>query len=401
MFDDMSDNYFLTIRQLIFCGGLLVACSSTGTKPADVTTPEIEAPPEDVIPEPETSDAEPEDPGPAPLPTLTDAVTSTISGVDGTAIQPAVAIDHDGTLAIAYTSKKTAESAELGTWLQIGDEAPVALFGDGEGHNEPAICALGDGFVVVWSISNVDGAGGLAIGVRTPGSNQQSLVETEVEGNHWLADVACSGDEYAIAGVRPDPDGTFGVFFQRYDPSGKPLSAAVTVSQAEDGNESQPVIAMAGDDLVVAWDRDNSVFARSVEGTVSLSDAVEIHGDGVPAGNAAVAVDEASGTFVVGATMVQNVVLHAIGGPTPEIPGAPPRMLPAMAFANAETLAVIWLQGTGTATEAVLALGSELVVLGPVGSAPYFPSVAYRDGVLTAAWTRRTPDGFVIDTATF
>ena len=98
-------------------------------------------------------------------------------------------------------------------------------------HNEPDICGLsGGGAAVVWSVDTQDGSrNNLQIRYRvldatgTPTNVRDQIVETDVDGNHWLGSVTCNDqNEFVIVGARSDPNDTFGVFGQRFDQTGTP-----------------------------------------------------------------------------------------------------------------------------------------------------------------------------------
>lgn len=376
---------------------------------------------------PDVATSEP-DTGPAPLaplPALVDPVSVSIEGVEGTAIQPAIALGKTGTMAVAYTSRKAPGSAELGVYSVVGDREPVPLSEGGEGHNEPTICTLaGGGFVVVWSVSGVDALGGLGVAMRrlnidgTPATGQV-LLDTGVEGNHWLGSVACLSDGgFVVAGSRAESDDSFGAFAWTFDNGSLPTAAALSVNTDPAGGQTQASVGAGADGgFIVVWDDTQDdlqrVLARSFDGAGQGGDIWTVGGSqGVIAGAAASAGDWQSGSLAAAASEDGHLVVSLVtetGLEPVTLPGGTiQRVQPALAFADRpDVLALLWLDGTSTATEARLAWvgpgapDNEPVVLGPVGAAPYFPSITYRDGRLAAAWTRRTPDGFVIETAKF
>jgi len=256
-------------------------------------------------------------------------------------------------------------------------------------------------------------------------------VRTEVEGNHWLGDVACGpGGGFVVAGVRTDTDGTtWGVFVRRYDADGQPSGDAVTVNPTPAGDQTEPVVGVAGDGtIVVAWDdlqTDSDlhqVLARVlVPGPPEPSEALVVAGVAdQPASQAALAMESASGTVAVAAGGADirlrfgplDAMLSEVGLPEVELPDAlvTPRYLPALAFAGgSDAVAVVWLEGLSSSARARVAVvgpgapPSASTTLAEGKLPPYGPSVAYRDGVLAVAWTENTPEpgGYRVKVATF
>ena len=378
-------------------------------------------------------------PPPRTIPLLEGAVPlAPGQGVNGIQIQPAAAVDAAGALAVVW-SGTVVDGGPLGIWLAT--RAPGEDFGivtamdpDGPGQaNEPALCARGgvgpSGWVAAWSVDTQSAGSNLQIRVRhiaADGSpeGEPHIVETGIDGNHWLADVACRADGgYVVVGVRPDPDGTFGVFALPFEAGGDPAAEAITVNPAPAGTQSQPVVAMAGQTgaFVVAWDDSTDGLDRVMARAFPAPPAPPggpLHVAGVSAAGAAgatVAADPLSGAWAVGAVLDSDLVVELAAGPDGALealtlpPGPSPRRGAALAFlGRGDALAMLWFEGSGVETSIRIALlGAGAPETSPATLAtqklpPYFPTVAYSAGRLAAVWTERTADdGFVLAGALF
>lgn len=369
-------------------------------------------------------DVPPTPPGPAPIPALKDPASLSVpSGDDPLAIQPSLAVGEDGRIALTWTG--AGEGKNLGIFLAITGVDGTA-FGDAQrvdadligNKSEPSICALaGGGWVVVFSADVKTVENNLKVRFRrytadgTPVDAKDINVATDVPGNHWMGHVACDQEGgFAITGVRTDADGqTFGVFLRRYDSKAKPTGPAVNVNAEADGDQTQPVVALAADGTAyVAWDDNRKgdytqVYIRRMPpGDGEPPASVVVAGNElVPAVNGAVAADPASGAYAAAAS-AKDLTIPLMWFATPELDGylldiplfkQARNHLPALVFLErSDAMALVYyvagqesdsvhlfVVGTGVPGDAI-----ELAST-PLGS--YTPSVAYRAGLLVAAWT--------------
>ena len=238
------------------------------------------------------------------LPPLENPQTLTVPDQTGIAIQPALVFDTDQKLHLVYT-QLSPESE--GIFVQRYDEdgrpngAAINLVVNLEGiHNEPSICALPNGsVVVVWSVdTQTENGANLQIRYRVldengqPLSDSDQVVHTEINGNHWLGSVTCSArNEFLIVGVRSDPDNTFGVFAKRYDYVGLELSEAITVNENPMGTQVYPVATTLDDtehEFVVVYednvDTQKRISARLLDANGQPSSSVfSISAEGIEA----------------------------------------------------------------------------------------------------------------------
>lgn len=354
-------------------------------------------------------------------------------------IQPAVAVAPDGTIGVAYAHGLTANAPGVRFAVVASDggtTSDVALDSDLRGgRNEPALCARGaaGGWVAVWSQDTKEADSpepNLRVRFRLidaagqPSGLGDTRVITAIEGNHWLGDVACADDgSFAIAGVRPDPDGTFGVFAQRYDVVGAPSGAAVTLNPNPTGDQLHPVIApLRSGRAMVAWDDSLPggggdlvrVLGRAVaipdDGTQAPSAVVLSGSAGQPALGVSLATDPRTGDYLAAAT-VAGARLELVAGnvfePAPEAPvaadpgdiGHGASLALAGADADGVRFVVSWLRGTGAnvAVRAGLVADGRLVE-GPVTVAqgklpPYRTGVGHGAGITALAWTEAPASG--------
>jgi len=182
--------------------------------------------------------------------------------IEGVVIQPALALSDTNTLHLAFT---VLDPDRLGIYVQTYDLSSltplnmVNLVTEPSGlHNEPDICALsGGGAVAVWSVdtqgegdSNLQVQFRLVDAMGLPLGNGATTVETDVVGNHWLGSVGCNDENgFVIVGSRGDPDGSFGVFAQRYDNLGVAVGQSTTVNATPAGGQVYPVVtSISGND---------------------------------------------------------------------------------------------------------------------------------------------------------
>ncbi|TNE50643.1 MAG: hypothetical protein EP343_07205 [Deltaproteobacteria bacterium] len=446
---------------LLFVGMLLVgvwggACSDPGTNTQDGvsnqettlegggsqesnTVSDGEASPETVAQEEGKETAPPE--ASAGLPALSNpTILEPGKGLTKIQIQPAVAFGNDGKLALVWTGSD--ESKSLNIYASIVDEAgktstPVRLDTfQGGLKNEPSVCALkGGGFVAVWSVdTQVQGTpeGNLQVRFRRLDATGKTLdseavqVKTEVVGNHWLADVACSEDGgFVFTGVRVDADNTtFGVFVQRFDADGKAKDKATYVNPAPAGTQAHPEVA-AGPmgAAVVAYEdsldgKDTVVFRLyPKEGQAPGSPVILGGGAGsLSLKGAVVAMQPDTGIFVVGGLRgngsTPSLKQYAADGTNPTTLSLPPASLTVQLAVEAlfpeKAWGVLTMTRSGTTSTLHLhVLGEELKAplsasLASGSLPPYRPALAYRNGNLVVAWTERTANsGYGVKLAWF
>ena len=361
---------------------------------------------------------------PAEPPPLSDPVVLDLPG-DDIAIQPGVALGPAGEIALTWTGPD--DDGSLGIHFQLLDTAGEPLgeaaslhTGVAGGQNEPSICALaGGGYVVAWSsdVAASPGPDGASLQVvfRRVGADGVALdaaerrVLTEIPGNHWLARVACEGGGgFVVAGVRPDPDGTFGAFAWRFDAAGEPAGDAMTLHTAASGDQVYPFVGAGAGTFVAAWedsahagDGATRIVARRWSDG-ALGAQVVAHGAaGTPATLTAVAVDAWSGAALVAGVLAQSelqLAWLAAGGaaPAPIALGpdaGTPTYHPALASLGGDRYLAAWQAGVGAgAGVRVGRVGPVFLEDGPLvleeaGVPGYRPAVAARGGRAVVAWT--------------
>lgn len=174
----------------------------------------------------------------------------------GINIQPALAFDGNRSLWLAYAHLSETKNQILAQRYEVDGTlsvAPVVLVEDAVGiHNEPAICALANGgIVVVWSVDTRSNEGpNLQIRFRIinadgmPIGESATIIRTEVTGNHWLGSVACDDEgHFMVVGSRAEENNTFGVFGQVFDSEGRAVNAAQPINTNPTGGQVYPVAA--------------------------------------------------------------------------------------------------------------------------------------------------------------
>ncbi|WP_417525568.1 beta strand repeat-containing protein, partial [Marinovum sp.] len=281
-----------------------------------------------------------------------------ISG--NTAIQPDIAVQSDGTLAVVYTEQAVdnAPANDQGILLQRyasdGSQVggPVVVNSDVAANQlTPRIAALdGGGYVVTWRSETGDDGPGFVWGVYAQildsfgnAVGEQFLVNETVDGSQYEPDVAgLEGGGFAIA-YRDDnsTDGSgAGVFVQQYSADGTRLDDPVQVNQEFSSTQSQPSIAaLPGGNFVVSFTSETSgsagdgnstgVFHRILGDPADFASGGDPILDGVNAqvfydendvngvprlidANGAVAVSDPDSTdFDGGSILVSNVIASA------------------------------------------------------------------------------------------
>ncbi len=261
---------------LLASGVFMIACGdgSSAAAPATDTAPARDtAPATDTATVADTGPLPPPDP-----PALRNPETLFPNVAPGaTGVQTAPSLGPAGELLVAWSG--TDGNEDLGIWLARFDSelkslGPVLNISTGAGlKNEPVLCALAGGrHVAVWSADAQNDGGTLQIHTRlleadgTPLGAGDTEVRTSVDGGHWLADAACAAGGYIVAGVRSDPDDTFGVFAWRHDVEGNSIGEAIAAHDDPAGGQVFPAVGLADDGTaVVAWDDMVKVQEEDVE----------------------------------------------------------------------------------------------------------------------------------------
>ncbi|MEZ0370505.1 MAG: hypothetical protein ACAI44_15555 [Candidatus Sericytochromatia bacterium] len=162
--------------------------------------------------------------------------------------------DQDGDRTGIIGQRFDAQGAQLGGEFQINTH--ITSF-----QETPAVAMDATGnFVVSWTSINQDGSG-FGIYARRYDSTGtpvggEFLVNTTVAFNQVRPDVAIDADgDFVIvwASLNQDSSG-FGVFGQRYDSTGTPISGEFPVNTTVAGDQDFPAVAIDADgDFVVTW----------------------------------------------------------------------------------------------------------------------------------------------------
>jgi len=199
------------------------------------------------------------------------------------AVQPALAWDGAGRLAVVWTGRVGDVSGIMGGLFEMA-RTPVAVTGpdmltsiETGLRNEPRLCNLAPsdgpnaGFIGVWS-ADLQNGGTNNLGIYTrrfdadlsPTTSTESLVETGREGNHWLASLACaSNGGFVVGGVRAGTGAGFEAFAQRYDGGGLISGEPLVGLERELGGQLFPAVATDADDVWLAWEDTPTAEAES------------------------------------------------------------------------------------------------------------------------------------------
>ncbi|MDP6946434.1 MAG: hypothetical protein QF464_19960, partial [Myxococcota bacterium] len=207
----------------------------------------------------------------APLPSLEAPFVFEPGEGEGTPrIQTTVALGGTDELAVAWTGVMGEDNALVIRFARYGLDgtvktAPYTMSTTTTGvHNEPSLCALaGGGYVAAWSRDTQSvGPDGENLEVRvrlvaadgSPVGDADTRVLSEVPGNHWLGEVACSPTGgFVVGGVRRDTDGiTFGAFAWRYSAAGESEGSAMALNVTPEGTQVYPDLAVNADGAVAA-----------------------------------------------------------------------------------------------------------------------------------------------------
>ncbi len=397
-----------------------------------ITAMDMGPPIMDALPDaPPAMDMAPSIPDVGPPPSLEGAARFAPEGLPSTSIQPSLALDDAGQLALAGCG---GDGDDLGIWFALFDvegtpiQAPYTLDTTTMGvQNEPSVCPLAEGgYVVVWSMDaqevNADGQN-LYIRARRVAADGTPADETDVEihsgspGNHWLAEVACDPrGGYLVVGACSEENSTFGVFAQRFHADGRAVGEAITLNSDPMGTQAFPSAAFAANgDAVLVWE-DSPFDGQPDAVTRIVARRLPADADAPPdpeiiitrpiydATKPQVAVDPASGGFLVGAILDNRrlgvYTVDAEDGVTAvTVPMDGTRHSPTARAAGHERYLVLHSNGVnaGAAPSLFLVDAGELtdgpVDLTTANIPPYPVALAHRDGRTVAAWTERTEDG--------
>ena len=369
-----------------------------------------------------------------PLPKLESPLIFEPGSGDATPrVQTAVALGSASDVAVVWTGANEDNSLGIRFGLYGLDgsikAAPYRLSTSTQGvQNEPSVCALSEGgFVVAWSRDTQSlGPDGENLEIRfrivdadgLPLQENDTRVLSEVPGNHWLAEVACTpSGGFVVAGVRPDTDGiTFGVFAWRYDKDGAPEGTAVALNTTPEGTQTFPDVAVnANGAVVVVWsdqvdletgESQDRVLLRWLPASGDPGDLHVIAGSTTtPALMGQVASSYESSNASVAALLAGGTLgLWSLGeeGNSEEIviPGLGSGLKnPAISSVSSNTYALAYQQGEGAqASLKVVFLDEDLPNSSPtiIESGPQLPyplSLDSSGGVQALGWTIRDAEG--------
>ncbi|HDZ20438.1 MAG TPA: DUF4347 domain-containing protein [Phycisphaerae bacterium] len=184
--------------------------------------------------------------------------------------QAAVAMDADGNFVIVWKSWIQVPNGAAGIYGQRYNAAGVAQDSEvrvnrptDDNHSQPAVAmAASDNIVVVWTsgIQDPDGSAGI-YGQRFRGTGprqgREFRVNTTTDGDQDQAAVAmdASGNFVIVWQSRiQDPDGSAGIYAQRYRENGVAEGSEFRVNTTTDGDQDQAAVAMdASGNFVVVW----------------------------------------------------------------------------------------------------------------------------------------------------
>lgn len=429
---------------------ILVACGSEGSSLSPDATPALDAdvsvdvamddvgldaevtPPDITVDSGSMGDTAPATDPQFQLPDLTGARTDSVISMPGLiGVQPAVAVGPHGQPLVIFTGTPGAEG-DLGIYASFAGQEAQGLKSEPLGQrNEPSVCPLSaGGFVAVWSYDGqavgntlgVEGAVLDASGVLV----KTFVVQTEVEGNHWLGHVGCDpSGGFTVVGSRTDTDDTtFGVFALAYNAAGEPLGDAFGVNPTPEGTQVQPVAGIGPDGSGVVLyedapeDGNYALTARAFDGSGAMGETIVVLAQaGVDCLKPAVAVSPGGVVAYAGNLGTQ---VHVLTAPSPAEPEPTVSLLettgskglPALTFvAGDDVLAVAMIENLTGAGEPMVqvqlfgegvdpATGTVLLGSDPT-LPPYPPAIDYAAGTLAVAWTQRTEDGYAIHMSQF
>lgn len=351
------------------------------------------------------SDAEAGDGFPGIIPTLEAGTVIEIPSPGGLSIQPSIALDADLEFLLVFTGVAVNDNT-LSIWAKREEGEPFPLHvPDDQKRNEPVVCALaGGGFVAIWSVDtdgNADPSlqiGYVIIGAGGPGPEMR--VSTDREGNHWLGHVSCTADGgFVISGVRPEEtDPSFEAFSMGYDAAGQPVSEAVTLNSAPEATETQPVVGATAGTQWTGW----TTLAGDAWIRRAFSDEEPSQLSTTKSTGMAMGADyRIPGAVISVNTAGLKLQVHWLpeeGEPSEPVTlmddGAVQRHTSALTMLErTEAAAIIYLTLEEPDSRVIVSYigvqGSEPLTVGSGPLPPYAPSIAFRGGVLVAAWTEK------------
>ena len=251
--------------------------------------------------------------------------------IEPLAIQPSLAWGRDGALGMAWCGMT---EDNLGIWFGLWSHEgavlsePYILATATEGlQNEPATCALaGGGYAVAWSVDSQQQPTNLQVRFRIVGEDGQPVlaedvrIGTDAQGNHWLAEIACSPNGgFTVVGTASERT-TF--MFLRS------TSMQMAVQRAKKRSSIRcrrvtvyPVAATdaAGRTLVV-WEEQEvgdslaALSGRWIDSAARpLNDVFRISGDGVSVATPAVSINDETGeATVIGVQNQRQLIAYSI-----------------------------------------------------------------------------------------
>jgi hypothetical protein len=201
--------------------------------------------------------------------------------------QSSVAFDGAGNFVVTWTSAGQ-DGSGTGVYGQRFDSGGAALGSEfrvntttAGNQSEASVAADGAGnFLVTWSSQNQDGSGYGIYGQRYSAAGAQV-------GGEFLVNATTAGDQrdsraamdasgsfvVAWTSTNQDAAGGTGVYFRQYDASGTAISPETLVNQTVAGSQQNPSLALqSGTSFVVAWsgagpgDADGVFLQRYVDG---------------------------------------------------------------------------------------------------------------------------------------
>ena len=337
------------------------------------------------------------------------------------AIQPSLAWGRDGALGMAWCGMT---EDNLGIWFGLWSHEgavlsePYILATATEGlQNEPATCALaGGGYAVAWSVDSQQQPTNLQVRFRIVGEDGQPVLAEDVrigtgtQGNHWLAEIACSPNGgFTVVGTASELNNTFGVFAQHFNADGSPASEKTILNTVSEGNQVYPVAATdaAGRTLVV-WEEQEvgdslaALSGRWIDSAARpLTDVFQISADGVSVATPAVSINDETGeATVIGVQNQRQLIAYSIeqGAQVAREVFTPEGGITyngRLDDAGRSGRFLLYLSGTGQNVGVQLGLlgientFEDEISLDAAPLPPYTPSVDFSAGRLAVAWTRR------------
>lgn len=404
------------------------ADEDTGLPPADIITPESDAS-EPASDGSEGLDAGPTPPFLAPIPSLKDSIDLDVSfSGQVSSFDPDVAVGPGGRVAVVWSAEL--QTKEDAIFLAVSGPdanafgAPVRVdTASADGRSEAVLCALaGGGWTVVYTALVKDGVPEKSLRMRrfdatgAPTDPADKPVPTGLTSSTLGPDVACdAAGGFTVTGAHATPDGSLDAFLVQLDAAAAPVAALVSPAQLSAGDQNEVVVALGpGAQKFVAWTDfgagvSSLVLSRYLpaDGSVPPPPMTLLGSDILPAASPTIAADPNSGAYAVAAASSDlSVALTWFATPTQEpyaldVPNFKQgrNHHPALTFLERSDAMALAFVVTGQAGESI-----QLFLVGPgiaQETTPLWvdptdssaPSLAYRSGLLVAAWTTVTGPG--------